>query len=46
MADEELKPFAIASIKKHLKAITKSNNYFAEIRQKCRCGRSKSRRNI
>lgn len=28
MADEELKPFAIASIKKHLKAITKSNNYF------------------
>ena len=28
LTNEELKPFAIASVKKHLKAITKSNNYF------------------
>lgn len=28
LTNEALKPFAIESIKKHLKAITKSNNYF------------------
>jgi len=31
LTSEELKPFAIASVKKHLKAITKSSNYFVKV---------------